>query len=156
MAILGFTVADNPLDYLENGFIITKPSPISNFDQTFELSCRIPKGKSVKNCMFYGPSKSLTVDLATGDVYTGNTTEGNPIDGITGILGDPRMCGIQHSVLTKEDLGEWNCVMADEGLFRQGTFQLLTLEAGWAKDIRLPEHIEVRLTIKHLLLSSMS
>ncbi len=149
LAILATAFADseNPLDALKNGFVINKPSPISesDYDKPFTLECQVPEGKTVDACQYFGPNDQfLTVEGE--NVFEGNDTSGDPLEGVTGITGNPRSCGLQYDKLTEDHLGEWNCYMdstVQDDMFRMGTFQLLTVEQGWAHDIRLPRHLEV-------------
>ncbi len=136
----GSGFVENPLDYLKKGFVITKPRPIADFDQTFEISCQLPEGQVVKKCIINGAHTSLKVNLENGTV---TDMDGTVVSGITGITGNPRMCGIMDSALNDEKLGDWSCEMEDEGILHKGSFQLLSVQQGWAKDIRLPRHIEV-------------
>ncbi len=137
-----------PTDNLERGFNFDVPGPIGDFDEEFTLACQLPEGKTITEvCRLNGPHQGwLTVNVQDGSVFKGNDTNGEALDTMTGITGDPRTCGImvKKSVLTKDDLGQWFChVKEDENPFYQGTFNLIPLDQGWFKDIRLPRHMTV-------------
>lgn len=59
-------------------------------------------------------------------------------------FGDSHSCGLNIESFSASDVGEWACVVNDEGgedgvPFHRGTFQLMT--DGFLGDIRLPRHL---------------
>ena len=141
---------DNPLDYLKDAFDIVRPfSVIEGKNENIKFHCKPAKNDHFEECLFKTPSGKTFVAQSDGTVLDLVTNE--TVSGVQSFFesNGELVCGLEVQNFISEHFGWWSCHLNVKAIKPNhiGTFKINQKDA-WPTDIRLPNTIEVKKTMR--------